>query len=110
VILYAGKIVEAGPTDDVFAPPHHPYTEALLSAVPRVGRSLEDRTLRLEGPLPDPAAPPRGCPFHPRCPRRIGPICEEQEPPVIIDERGHAIMCHISPAALSKIQASALPG
>ena len=84
VVLYLGRIVEAGTTAEVFAPPWHPYTEALLSAVPSAGAAAAAApgAIRLEGPAPNPAAPPPGCPFHPRCPRKFGPVCEREAPPV----------------------------
>ncbi len=114
VVLYLGRIAEAGRTEDVFTPPYHPYTEALLSAVPSLSAVRPAAAIRLEGPAPNPAAPPSGCPFHPRCPRKIGPICEREAPPVVTTtERGHAIVCHIPPADLLRLQtaaAAAAPG
>jgi peptide/nickel transport system ATP-binding protein len=103
-VLYLGRIVEEGATEDVFRPPWHPYTEALLSAVPTLGRSPATGAIRLEGPAPNPAAPPPGCPFHPRCPRKVGPVCEREAPPVQLGERGHAIVCHIPGAELRRLQ------
>jgi peptide/nickel transport system ATP-binding protein len=111
VVLYLGRIVEAGLREDVFTPPYHPYTEALLSAVPSLSSVRPAGAIRLEGPAPNPAAPPSGCPFHPRCPRRIGPICESVVPPVVTGARGHAIACHIPPADLLRLQtADVQPG
>jgi peptide/nickel transport system ATP-binding protein len=104
-VLYLGRVVEEGATEDVFRPPWHPYTEALLSAVPTVGGPPATGAIRLEGPVPNPAAPPPGCPFHPRCPRKLGPICETEPPPVLMDERGHAITCHIPRVDLLGLQA-----
>jgi peptide/nickel transport system ATP-binding protein len=103
-VLYLGRIVEEGATEDVFRPPWHPYTEALLSAVPSLGRSPATGAIRLEGPAPNPAAPPPGCPFHPRCPRKVGPVCEREAPPVQLGQRGHAIVCHIPGADLLRLQ------
>jgi peptide/nickel transport system ATP-binding protein len=106
VVLYLGRIVEAGTTAEVFAPPWHPYTEALLSAVPSLGDAPSPGTgpIRLEGPAPNPAAPPPGCPFHPRCPRKLGPVCEREAPPVQAPDGGHAIVCHIPYADLRRLQ------
>jgi peptide/nickel transport system ATP-binding protein len=103
-VLYLGRVVEEGATEDVFRPPWHPYTEALLSAVPTLGGLPATGAIRLEGPAPNPAAPPPGCPFHPRCPRKLGPVCETQTPPVLTGERGHAIACHIPRADLLGLQ------
>jgi peptide/nickel transport system ATP-binding protein len=104
VVLYLGRICEAGTTEDVFAPPWHPYTEALLSAVPSLAGASAAREIRLEGPAPNPAAPPSGCPFHPRCPRKLGPICEREVPPLVTTGGGHAIACHIPRADLLRQQ------
>ena len=104
VVLYLGRIAEAGRTEDVFTPPYHPYTEALLSAVPSLSAVRPAGAIRLEGPAPNPAAPPSGCPFHPRCPRKVGPICESVVPPVLTGARGHAIACHIPLADLVRLQ------
>ncbi len=104
-VLYLGRVVEEGATEDVFRPPWHPYTEALLSAVPTLGGPPATGAIRLEGPAANPAAPPPGCPFHPRCPRKLGPVCETQTPPVLTGERGHAIACHIPRADLLRLQA-----
>ena len=108
VVLYLGRIVEAGTTEEVFAPPWHPYTEALLSAVPSPGDApaAGGGAIRLEGPAPNPASPPPGCPFHPRCPRRLGPVCEQEAPPVQTTESGHAIVCHIPRADLIRLERS----
>ena len=70
-VLYLGRLQELGPADVVFNGPHHPYTEALLSAVPTIDGGGRDR-IRLEGDIPSAAAPPSGCVFHTRCPRKLG--------------------------------------
>jgi peptide/nickel transport system ATP-binding protein len=103
-VLYLGRIMEIGPADQVFNPPHHPYTEALLSAVPTLEDSAEDR-IRLEGEIPSPADPPTGCVFHTRCPRFLGDICVNTEPPLAETEPGHAIRCHIPLEELRRLQA-----
>ena len=104
VVMYLGHIVEQGTTDEVFAPPYHPYTEALLSAVPIADTAIKKRRIILEGNLPSVMNPPTGCPFHTRCPRKIGSICETQEPPVREPSPGHRIACHIEEADLAKME------
>jgi peptide/nickel transport system ATP-binding protein len=104
-VLYLGHVCEIGPTEDVFAPPYHPYTETLLDAVPSLSAGPGTTAPALEGPTPDPAAPPSGCPFHPRCPRKVGPICEVEAPPLAMAGQGHAIACHIPPDELRRLQA-----
>jgi len=86
--------MEIGPTPAVFAGPHHPYTEALLSA----GR------IRLQGEIPNSLQLPTGCVFQTRCPRKIGSICEQHEPPLLAAGDGHAIRCHIPAAELATLQ------
>jgi len=108
-VLYLGRVCEVGPTETVFTPPYHPYTEALLRAVPSLSAAPTDATIRLEGPPPNPAAPPAGCPFHPRCPRKLGPICETDPPPLVAAGAGHAIACHIGRDELRRLQESVTP-
>jgi peptide/nickel transport system ATP-binding protein len=103
VVMYLGHIMEQGSTDEIFNPPYHPYTEALLSAIPIADTSVKKRHIVLEGELPSPVNPPSGCPFQTRCPRKIGMICETQMPPLQETETGHAILCHIPISELSKI-------
>jgi peptide/nickel transport system ATP-binding protein len=93
--MYLGRIVEQGTTDEVFAPPYHPYTEALLSAVPIADTSVEKTRIILEGNLPSVTNPPSGCVFNTRCPRKIGAICETEMPPVVEPSEGHRIACHL---------------
>ncbi len=100
VVMYLGHIAEQGTTDEVFAPPYHPYTEALLSAVPIPDTSVQKRRIILPGSPPSVTDPPSGCPFHTRCPRKIGSICETQTPPVREPSPGHRIACHIGEDAL----------
>lgn len=80
-VMYLGHIVETGPTDDLFEAPRHPYTQALLAAIPRVRRAMRQERIILPGGVPSPIDPPSGCPFHPRCFAKVGPICEEKYPP-----------------------------
>ena len=80
-MLYLGRVMEIGPAESVFSGPHHPYTEALVSAVP----SLNDdgrRRIKLKGEIPSATELPSGCVFQTRCPRKIGAICESIEPPL----------------------------
>ena len=102
-VLYLGRVMEVGPAERVFSGPHHPYTEALLSAVPTLEAPARDR-IRLEGEIPSAANPPSGCVFHTRCPRKIGAICETTEPPLAEAEAGHAIRCHIPLDELERLQ------
>jgi oligopeptide/dipeptide ABC transporter ATP-binding protein len=80
-VMYLGHIVEQGKTDDLFTNPLHPYTQALLAAIPRVRKSQRKERIILPGTVPSPIDPPSGCPFHPRCFAKVGKICEEQYPP-----------------------------
>lgn len=102
-VLYLGQLLEIGPSERVFAGPHHPYTEALLSAVPQLDGGHRSR-IRLEGEIPSASNPPSGCVFHTRCPRKLGDICEQQEPPLLEEEAGHALRCHIPIAELADLQ------
>ncbi|TJV24201.1 MAG: ABC transporter ATP-binding protein [Mesorhizobium sp.] len=102
-VLYLGRIMELGPSEDVFSGPHHPYTEALLSAVPKLDQT-ETARIRLDGEIPSATSPPSGCVFHTRCPRKIGPICEQQEPPLGEAQPGHSIRCHIPYSELARLQ------
>ncbi len=103
VVLYLGRVMEVGPADRVFAGPHHPYTEALLSAAPSLDGQPRER-IRLAGEIPSLAHPPTGCVFHTRCPRKIGPLCEQTEPPLAEREANHAIRCHIPIGGLGRLQ------
>jgi peptide/nickel transport system ATP-binding protein len=80
-VMYLGRIVEEGPTDDLFANPLHPYTQALLAAIPSVDRSARRQRILLQGTVPSPINPPGGCPFHPRCFARDRTDCVERQPP-----------------------------
>jgi peptide/nickel transport system ATP-binding protein len=104
IVMYLGKVAEMGPTDALFTPPYHPYTEALLSAVPVPDPSIEQARIRLEGAVPSALNPPRGCRFHTRCPRKIGAICETEEPPVVSPCEGHVIYCHIPLEELGQME------
>ena len=87
-VMYLGHIVEEGKTDDLFANPLHPYTQALLAAIPRVNKANRKERIILQGTVPSPIDPPSGCPFHPRCFAKFGKICEEEYPPFFqVDEQ-----------------------
>ena len=102
-VLYLGRVMEFGPAEVVFDGPHHPYTEALLSAVPTIDGGGRER-IRLEGEIPSAASPPSGCVFHTRCHRKLGAICEEQEPPLLEVAEGHLMSCHIPIEELRRLQ------
>ncbi|MBM3597580.1 MAG: ABC transporter ATP-binding protein [Alphaproteobacteria bacterium] len=104
VVMYLGQIMESGTTAEVFAPPYHPYTEALLSAVPVADPALRRRRIVLEGEIPSAMAPPSGCPFHTRCHRKLGAACETQKPPEQrMADGSHRITCHIPAAELAQM-------
>ncbi len=108
-VMYLGKVVEFGEVEDVFAPPYHPYTEALLSAVPVPDPDAARPRIVLEGPLPSATDLPPGCPFSTRCPRRIGPICDDTPPPEQRLPRGHRIACHIPADELARLDGAGAP-
>ncbi len=105
-VMYLGRIMEVGDSETVFRGPNHPYTEALLSAVPSVDGEPAAR-IRLEGEIPSPANPPTGCVFHTRCHRFIQNLCEVTEPPLIEVEPGHEMKCHIPLEELRRLQTKA---
>lgn len=95
IVMYMGKVVEAADVDNIFYNPRHPYTQALLKSIPRLGQRTRERR-RLEsirGSVPDPYAIPKGCPFHPRCSQRIAGMCDREEPPYVEVGRGHKARC-----------------
>jgi oligopeptide/dipeptide ABC transporter ATP-binding protein len=94
-IMYLGTIVEEGPTDEVFAHPAHPYTQALMAAVPVVDKDARRERIILEGTVPSPIDPPSGCRFHTRCFAKIGAICEQEEPVFTVVGEGHHAACHL---------------
>jgi peptide/nickel transport system ATP-binding protein len=103
-VMYLGQIVETGTGHEVFSVPFHPYTEALLSAMPTVRADTRGPRITLTGALPDPANPPSGCRFHTRCPRSLGDLCRTVAPPW--QETGHSLRyrCHIPPDQLATLQ------
>ncbi len=104
VVMYLGQIMEAGASDKIFSPPYHPYTEALLSAVPIADPDIVQKRIRLEGEMPSVMDPPKGCRFSTRCPRYLGNICDEKEPDNQVSVDGHIIKCHIPIAELAEVE------
>jgi peptide/nickel transport system ATP-binding protein len=102
-VLYLGRLMELGAAEVVFAGPHHPYTEALLSAVPTIDGGGRER-IKLAGEIPSASNPPSGCVFHTRCHRKVGEICELEEPPLVEVEPGHLMRCHIPLEELRRLQ------
>ena len=96
-VMYLGKIVEYAETEELFENPLHPYTRALFSAALPSHPDIEREEIILEGEVPSPIAPPPGCPFHTRCPMKIGEICETAVPELIEYTPGHWVSCHLFP-------------
>jgi peptide/nickel transport system ATP-binding protein len=107
MVMYLGHVVEMGTTDQVFSPPYHPYTEALLSAVPIADTHVQRKRIVLEGDIPSAVNPPPGCPFQTRCRWKSevpGGLCEREVPPVQVLEGGHQIKCHLAREVLAKME------
>ncbi|MGA9161459.1 MAG: oligopeptide/dipeptide ABC transporter ATP-binding protein, partial [Actinomycetota bacterium] len=92
-VLYLGRIVEHGPTEQILTRPAHPYTLALRSAVPEIDLAARRSRIVLPGTVPDPANPPPGCPFHPRCPYAID-RCRSEVPELRVVDAGRVVACH----------------
>ena len=107
MVMYLGHVVELGTTDQVFSPPYHPYTEALLSAVPIADTKVKKKHIVLEGDIPSAMNPPPGCPFQTRCNWKSkvpGNLCETEVPPVRMLEGNHQIKCHLSDDELANME------
>ena len=107
MVMYLGHVVELGTTDQVFSPPYHPYTEALLSAVPIADTRVKKRRIVLEGDIPSAMNPPPGCPFQTRCRWKTqvpGGLCDKEVPPVQTLAGGHQIKCHLSAETLNGME------
>ena len=107
LVMYLGHVVEMGTTDQVFQPPYHPYTEALLSAVPVADTKVIRKRIVLEGDIPSAMNPPPGCPFQTRCRWKsqvAGGLCDSQMPPVQTLTGGHQIKCHLGADVLAQME------
>jgi peptide/nickel transport system ATP-binding protein len=93
-VMYLGRIIEYGKVDQVLENPLHPYTQALLSAVPKIDLKTNRQSVHLEGDIPSPIAPPSGCHFHPRCPKAL-PLCKETYPRPTQKDESHRVLCHL---------------
>ena len=103
IVMYLGRVMEQGPVGRLFDPPYHPYTEALLSAVPVADPTVTQARIRLEGEIPSPIDVPKGCRFSGRCPRKLGPDCDTVPPPAREAGDGHVIYCHIPVEDLARL-------
>jgi peptide/nickel transport system ATP-binding protein len=108
-VMYLAELIEVGSADEVFNPPHHPYTEALLSSIPTLDFDDPHQRIPLRGSMPSLSDPPSGCRFHTRCHRFLGELCETQEPPVQEAAPGHTYNCHIPPDELLALQTAEEP-
>jgi peptide/nickel transport system ATP-binding protein len=108
MVMYLGHVVEIGTTNQVFSPPYHPYTEALLSAVPIADTSVIKKHIVLEGDVPSAMSPPPGCPFQTRCGWKAkvpGGLCNSEIPPVREIADGHQVKCHLGDEELAGMEA-----
>ena len=107
MVMYLGHVVELGTTEQVFSPPYHPYTEALLSAVPIADTSVTKKHIVLEGDIPSAMNPPPGCPFQTRCRWKSqvpGNLCETEVPPMKFRDGNHQIKCHLSEDQMAEME------
>ena len=107
MVMYLGHVVELGTTDQVFSPPYHPYTEALLSAVPIADTRVTKQRIVLEGDIPSAMNPPPGCPFQTRCRWKVqvaGGLCDSIVPPMRTLAQGHQIKCHLPEDVLARME------
>ena len=107
MVMYLGHVVEMGTTDQVFSPPYHPYTEALLSAVPIADTSVKKKHIVLDGDIPSAVNPPPGCPFQTRCLHKVNVpdgLCDREVPPMRDLKDGHQVKCHLSQKWLDEME------
>jgi peptide/nickel transport system ATP-binding protein len=103
-VMYLAELVELGTSEEIFVPPHHPYTEALLSAIPTLDFEKPHRRIPLRGTMPSLSEPPSGCRFHTRCHRFLGDTCAQEIPPWQQAGPDHKYKCHIPPGELRRLQ------
>jgi oligopeptide/dipeptide ABC transporter ATP-binding protein len=101
-VMYLGKIVELADRETMYADPRHPYTQALLSAIPVARPGAKKMRIVLKGDVPSPARPPSGCRFHPRCRLADGDRCTREEPPLREITPGHWVACHYAEVSALK--------
>lgn len=94
-VMYLGQIVEVAETKKLFETPLHPYTQALISAIPHLDHAQKHEEIILEGEIPSPADPPSGCRFHTRCPLKIDDICERRRPELLQNRETSFVRCHL---------------
>ena len=107
MVMYLGHVVEMGTTEQIFSPPYHPYTEALLSAVPIADTSIVKKRVVLDGDIPSAMNPPTGCPFQTRCRYKDqveGGLCDREVPPMRTLASGHEMKCHLSASVLDAME------
>ena len=95
VVMYLGRVVEQGPVDAIFHAPKHPYTRALLRSIPSIVGETRIALPTIAGTLPHPFNRPSGCPYHPRCDEKVGPVCSAQVPSLHTFSDGHAVSCFL---------------
>ncbi len=102
-VIYRGQLMEVAEAQELFKPPYHPYTEALLAAIPKIEYATGHASIQLKGEIPSPLEKIEGCPFHTRCPHQLGEICVQEEPPWRTLESGKHYYCHIDEEGLRNL-------